>query len=75
MRYTFLFISVFLLSACVSTSAVQLNPIGWNNSMSSLEDLGKAPELNNTVWLNTHEPLRLANLRGNVILLEMWTFG
>ena len=40
-----------------------------------LEDLGPAPELTNTTWLNTDEPLRLANLRGKVVLLEMWTFG
>ena len=40
-----------------------------------LPDLGPAPELNNQVWLNTPHPLRLADLRGNVILLDMWTFG
>ncbi len=35
-----------------------------------------APELSNDVWLNTNgEILRLANLRGKVVLLEMWTFG
>ena len=41
---------------------------------SSLPNLGAAPELYNEVWLNTDEPLRLANLRGQVVLLEMWTF-
>ena len=39
-----------------------------------LPDLGLAPELTNTTWLNTPAPLRLANLRGKVVLLEMWTF-
>lgn len=38
-------------------------------------DLGAAPELTSDVWLNTDTPLRLANLRGKVVLLEMWTFG
>jgi len=38
-------------------------------------DLGLAPELTNTAWLNTSVPLRLANLRGKVVLLDMWTFG
>ncbi|MBT3338236.1 MAG: hypothetical protein HN855_11370 [Anaerolineae bacterium] len=38
-------------------------------------DFDLAPELTNEVWLNTKEPLRLANLRGKVVLLEMWTFG
>jgi hypothetical protein len=40
-----------------------------------LPDLGLAPELTNEVWLNTSGPLRLADLRGNVVLLDMWTFG
>lgn len=33
-----------------------------------------APELSNTVWINS-APLRLADLRGKVILLEFWTYG
>lgn len=40
-----------------------------------LPHLGAAPELTNDVWLNTKDPLRLSELEGNVILLEMWTFG
>ncbi len=39
-----------------------------------LRDYGAAPELQNTVWLNTPTPLRLAGLRGQVVLLDMWTF-
>jgi len=34
----------------------------------------RAPELSNTVWINS-PPLRLADLRGKVILLEFWTYG
>lgn len=41
----------------------------------ALADLGPAPELTNEVWLNAEGPLRLADLRGKVVLLEMWTFG
>ncbi len=40
-----------------------------------LPNLGAAPELYNDVWLNTDAPLRLAELRGKVVLLDMWTFG
>ena len=40
-----------------------------------LPDLGAAAELNNEVWLNTDRPLRLNELRGKVVLLDMWTFG
>jgi hypothetical protein len=41
----------------------------------TLTSLGLAPELTNEVWINSSEALRLADLRGKVVLLEMWTFG
>ena len=41
----------------------------------ALPDLGPAPELQNEIWLNVDRPLRLSELRGKVVLLEMWTFG
>jgi thiol-disulfide isomerase/thioredoxin len=33
-----------------------------------------APELSNTSWLNVSHPLRLAELRGRVVLLNFWVF-
>lgn len=72
----------------VQTQAVQLSPTDTGISVSTaspeevsesvranLPDLGDAPELTNLVWLNAENPLRLADLRGRVVLLEMWTFG
>ena len=55
------------------------NPAATENlqgeQLPELENLGPAPELTNEVWLNTDQPLRLENLRGKVVLLDMWTFG
>lgn len=43
--------------------------------VSSLRDYGPAPEISGESWLNTAVPLRLNNLKGKVVLLDMWTFG
>lgn len=42
--------------------------------VSDLPDYGPAPEISNESWLNVEQPLRLAGLRGKVVLLDMWTF-
>ena len=43
--------------------------------MPQLPDLGPAPEIANGVWINSDRPLRLAELEGKVVLIDMWTFG
>ena len=72
-----------------STSPVPIAPTGPSDPMeqpkpvtltektvsSAYPDLGSAPELSGEVWLNTAAPLRLADLRGKVVLVDMWTFG
>lgn len=40
----------------------------------SLPDNGPAPELLNDLFLNS-EPLTLADLRGQVVIVEFWTYG
>ncbi|MBA3869073.1 MAG: SH3 domain-containing protein [Anaerolineae bacterium] len=42
--------------------------------VSNMPDFGPVPEFANESWLNTDVPLRLSNLRGKVVLLDMWTF-
>lgn len=81
-------LAAFLLTACTAATAAVNQPdaeqAGSRTSAEAplpsatlppLPDLGPAPELTNEVWLNTEAPLRLADLRGRVILLEMWTYG
>ncbi len=52
------------------------DPIAENLPTSvPLEDLGPAPELAGiSAWINA-EPLTLASLRGEVVLVHFWTFG
>ena len=71
-----LFVMLFLLTACNTTQTetpdVVIMPTIYP---ASLPDLGPAPELTNQTWLNTNAPLRLADLQGKVVALEMWTFA
>jgi hypothetical protein len=44
------------------------------NLLKGLKRQGAAPELSNPVWLNS-PPLKLADLRGRVVVIDFWTFG
>jgi len=66
-----------VLAACATRAASQASsPATEEHSVNlTLVDLGPAPEMTNEVWLNTDRPLRLADLRGKVVLIDFWTFG
>lgn len=66
-------LSTLTLTGC-SPKSVKI-PISAPEQSAPYPDLGVAPELYNDTWINTSEPLRLAGLRGKVILIDMWTFG
>ena len=71
MRY-YLFCFLFLFTACATIPQSEAG--NWMVE-ASLPDLGAAPELTNDIWLNVSAPLRLADLRGKVVAIDMWTFG
>lgn len=66
---------IFGLTACATATTGSSTLVKENSSVASLPDLGPAPELTNESWLNVDSPLRLANLRGKVVAIDMWTFG
>jgi thiol-disulfide isomerase/thioredoxin len=73
MRWSIFSILVLFLAGCIAPAGEPTAPQGTPTS--NLPDYGAAPELTNSIWLNTSEPMRLARLQGKVILLDMWTFG
>ena len=82
MRRYFLGLIALILFGCSGREAVPASQTGvqpqTDSAMpktASLPDLGPAPELTNDTWLNVDSPLRLADLRGKVVLIDMWTFG
>ena len=77
MKYSLLVFLLLILAGCVSESQDTLSPTEEPVPQVKvrLEDYGVAPELTNQLWLNTDRSLRLEDLRGKVVLLEMWTFG
>ena len=65
----------FLLLGCAFQISSQPQADSSMPKLASLPDLGPAPELTNETWLNVDSPLRIADLRGKVVIVEMWTFG
>ena len=73
---------VLVLAACTAAvsepeqlEAVTTVPPTPEEIVVNLPDMGEAPEFRNDVWLNSEAPVKLADQRGKVVLLEFWTFG
>ena len=80
MKRYWLLVLIIGLTACATAAAgsntvTEPTSAPKTNSASSLPDLGPAPELTNETWLNVDSPLRLTDLRGKVVAIDMWTFG
>ena len=75
-RFLFALIA-FALAGCASGQSKPLAQSADSSlrKPSSLPDKGPAPELSNETWLNVDAPLRLADLHGKVVIVEMWTLG
>ncbi len=47
----------------------------WRHMRATVEhEPVRAPELNGAAWLNTDHPLKLAELKGKLVLLDFWTY-
>jgi thiol-disulfide isomerase/thioredoxin len=68
-------LTLFFLTACTTQTVTSSESVMPIFAPASYPDFGPAPELTNQVWLNVDAPLRLADLRGKVVALEMWTFA
>ena len=66
---------VILAAGCTSVAGSDPTPTLTSQDVISsnlgISDFGPAPELTNMVWLNTDQPLRLEDLRGKVVLIDM----
>jgi thiol-disulfide isomerase/thioredoxin len=61
------------IAALLSLLATALLPVGTFSALHAGVGM-PAPEISAQSWLNS-EPLRLAGLKGKVVLVEFWTFG
>ncbi|HKG52768.1 MAG TPA: redoxin domain-containing protein [Anaerolineales bacterium] len=75
-RFLFGVIALLLFGCAPQLSDMQAQSMDASMpKLASLPDLGPAPELMNDTWLNVDAPYHIADLRGKVVIVEMWTFG
>ena len=83
MRWFGIILLMVILASC-GTGPVETTPTTRQEAATEaqptvdapeLADMGSAPPIEGDVWLNVDQPLRWQELRGQVVLVEMWTFG
>jgi len=79
--WSFLAASVLVTALGAATSAARRQRVVASPGVravpgapAALVATSEAPELRNTSWLNADHALRLAELRGRVVLLNFWVF-
>ncbi len=75
-HWILLLTTVILLSSCANDNARGQQTNGETElDTGMLEGTITAPEFPDGMeWLNTEQPLRLADVRGKIVLLDFWTF-
>jgi hypothetical protein len=74
-KRSLLLLTILLFGCAPQNTTLSQDDSAMQNQLATLPDLGLAPELTNDTWLNVDSPLRLADLRGKVVIIDMWTFG
>jgi hypothetical protein len=70
MKHQLILLLTLFVTSCTSLTHPEEKP-----AETGYPSLGVAPELVGDVWINAETPIRLADLRGKVVLVDMWTFG
>ena len=66
--------SRFIRWSVALTAATAVAVLFWGGGASGIGTGSPAPEFKGGPWLNS-SPLKMKDLRGKVVLVEMWTFG
>jgi len=73
--WSFLTVGLLVTALAAATSAARRRPaVATPAGPAGAAATADAPELGNTSWLNADHALRLAELRGQVVLLNFWVF-
>lgn len=67
--------TIFILAAVFSVNLISQNNGTAESSLHFTNRTNTAPEIKAEEWINSDTELTLKSLKGNVVLIEFWTFG